>query len=305
MKGSTLVMMALVLSAACGDTIQATQVMIVIDADPAVRAQVDAVHLTVRAGQGDDGKWQQRYDETVTPGTKTIPWPMELALVPKGDDLTRVYEVTATALGTGGTALTTARAISGYRKGATVQIVLRFDQACIDRDDPCDAQQTCARGACVDAHVGVDSLKEYVPGKVPGGSSSGVAKDGGDQDTEGGAGPDGGGSANDAATPAGGDAGDVASMPHTQLDAEIADGSVGDNAIDAALGDAGPELNACGGTGPLRLSSSTWYATANEPGAVCNCSVGCTALTGVPKELVCATTPGDVLHCQACQCGSM
>jgi len=154
---------------ACGDTLPRTQVMLVIDAEPGVRAQTDEVQLVIRGGTGAMSQWQERLDRSFVPGDNAE-WPMELALVPISDDASRVYEATATAMSTSGALVARVRAISGYQAGKTLVLRLLFEDACRDQVAVCDATQTCRAGTCVDADVDAMSLETFKPG---GGSDAG------------------------------------------------------------------------------------------------------------------------------------
>lgn len=155
--------LVLLLSAACGETTPRTQVMLVLDAEPGVRAQTRDVQLVIRGGTGAMTQWQERLDRSFTLGD-TVQWPLEVALVPLDGDATRVYEATATARSTSGDPVARVRAISGYQSGKTLMLRLVFEDACRTQVDTCNESQTCRAGECVDADVDVTSLSPYKPG---------------------------------------------------------------------------------------------------------------------------------------------
>jgi hypothetical protein len=148
------------LIAACdADTTARTQVMVVVDAQSQVRTRATDVDFEVRSGVGPVDDWDVRLLQSITPGD-TLSWPLEVALVPRDGDADRVFLAIATARDADGEAVAQVRAISGYQAGKTLSLLLLFENACIDKADLCNEEQTCRRGECVDAHV--------EPGQLPG-----------------------------------------------------------------------------------------------------------------------------------------
>jgi hypothetical protein len=138
----------------CGDkTVAATQVMVQLDAQPGVRSQTRDVLVHVRSAKDENTKWEDRFDNKLTPDNGRYRWPLQFALLPKADDATRVYEVTATALDDAGKELARVRAISGYKPHKTLLLSLRFDDACIGKVADCEETESCRAGQCVDAQV--------------------------------------------------------------------------------------------------------------------------------------------------------
>jgi DNA-binding beta-propeller fold protein YncE len=115
-----------VLATAC---VQRTEVMLVIDAEPAVRR--DAVQVEV-AVTGPDG----RSDASFAAG-----WPIRLALVPKHGDASRRFAVEASALGAGGGLIAVQRLQSGYLAGRTLALTIVFSDAC--SGVACQESTTC------------------------------------------------------------------------------------------------------------------------------------------------------------------
>ena len=212
------------LLAACGDTLPRTQVMLVIDAEPGVRAQTDEVQVVIRGGTGAMAQWQERLDRSFVPGDNAE-WPMELALLPLGDDASRVYEATATALSTSGDPVARVRAISGYRKGKTLVLRLLFEDVCRAQVAVCGATQTCRAGACVDADVDAMSLDQFKPG---------VARDAGTD-----SGVDGTSGSGGVAGNAGGMAGDAADAGGTGGTGASGTGGTGTSGTGAGAGGSG------------------------------------------------------------------
>ncbi len=161
-------------------TTTTTQVMVVVDADPGVRATTHDVHVLVRAGQGEISTWEDRYD-TMLAADKAKAWPLELSLLPKNGDSTRVFEVVATALDQDGKAVAAVRAISGFVPHQALKLTLRFEDSCLGKAGLCTGTTTCHDGTCGDAHIDPGALKPYSP--KPTGTLDGSIADGGASDS--------------------------------------------------------------------------------------------------------------------------
>lgn len=156
----------------CGDTLTATQIMVVIDAESGVRSQTQRLQVAVRgfaARRGEDDR--EALDRTL--GASEFEWPHLVALTPLDGDADRLYEVTATALDAEDDVVAQVRAISGYRKNELLALELLLEDSCIGITT-CGAEETCKGGECVPADVDVDSLKLYDPNGV--GAPSGVSR---------------------------------------------------------------------------------------------------------------------------------
>jgi hypothetical protein len=156
--GSRLVLLACLAIGAC--TTDATQVIVLVDAETALRADIDHLHLRVQGRDAlDDDAKVDKLDETMT---GKISWPVKLALAPAGDDASRIFWVEATALD-GSTVLATARLLSGYIDGETRYAKLLIEAAC--RDVSCtNHDDTCHDGTCVDAFRAPDALGKSAKG---------------------------------------------------------------------------------------------------------------------------------------------
>lgn len=210
---------------ACGDTIDATQVMVVVDAQTAVRTRTEKLHVVVQGSAGRAGvEERDPYDRMFT-GSK-LEWPHRTGLAPLDGDVKRVYTFTATALDGDGKFVAQVRAISGYVKGKALELPLMLEAACIGIK--CEADQTCSRGACKSARVDVSDL--VGPGASGSSSDASVTSiDGGPVGDGGGVRPgDSGGlgaggtgshdAGADAAGPGGKDAGSDAGMEPMPVD---------------------------------------------------------------------------------------
>ena len=91
--------------AACRESAGPTQVMVVIDAEPGVRERIRDLELQVKSGSGPVDGWEQRFAGSLTAGRSEIPWPLEVALVPREGRADRSYQVEVTARGESGGAI--------------------------------------------------------------------------------------------------------------------------------------------------------------------------------------------------------
>lgn len=128
------------LLAAC-DAGTVTQVTVEIDAEE--RSTIDAVVVNVWAREGG-ARGERVLDQTFVLADERIDWPIEIALVPRGGDASRRFELRAqSTVGTHQVGL-----ISGYVRGRHVRVPLVLPSAC--REVTCAELQVCVAGACVD-----------------------------------------------------------------------------------------------------------------------------------------------------------
>jgi hypothetical protein len=162
-RGVWLAITALVLGG-CSSETPRTQVMVVIDADPGVRA--DAVDLLVEVSAGPNRDAMTGvFDEQVG---APIAWPVQLALVPEGGEAGREYRVEVSARDGGAVPVAYVQVVSGYVRGATKQLHLRLEDACRDAWPSCGAEERCVAGACVDAYVDPGGLPDFGVDAGPG-----------------------------------------------------------------------------------------------------------------------------------------
>ncbi|AKF06640.1 RCC1 domain-containing protein [Sandaracinus amylolyticus] len=144
MRRVALAMLALL--AACSEP--RSYLVVVIDAEPALRAEVDAIEVAIR------GSTEQRPVERIDPAID--PLPLTIGLEAQGA-LTPVI-VEARALG-GATARVTRRVRTGFVRGEIRTVHVRLEHACLD--EPCDAMRTCIAGTCVDDAIPPASLPPW------------------------------------------------------------------------------------------------------------------------------------------------
>jgi hypothetical protein len=213
-------------------------VVLEIDAESTVRARLAKLTIDVRGGAADDAYTDyhgESHSELQAPT-----FPIRVALVPRGGDSTRRYQVTASAHAADGSLLAEARVISGYVPDAIRYARLVLQDACIGVA-ACGAAAelplTCSRGVCADPRADVGSFSsdrnasapiEQQPldtaptdaGTTDGGTTPGTARDA--------ATPDGGSTNNRDAGPSdagSSDAGPTDAAPVTGSDAGPAQGT--------------------------------------------------------------------------------
>jgi hypothetical protein len=155
---------ALLLAVTGCPTRPATQIVVEIDAESGVRADLDVMHIVVNGGDGSTvgAPGIQRLDVRERPPR----WPFTVVIAPLDRDPERRYEVVVTAEDAepvgGGVRPVVARvrAISGFVPGETRVLRLMLEDAC--RGVTCDAAETCRVGVCesavvVPASIGVDA----------------------------------------------------------------------------------------------------------------------------------------------------
>lgn len=160
---------ALVL-AACAAPLPRTQVMVIVDAEPGVRAEAVAARVTVTGGTA--APTMVRHEETVGGPGSPIQFPIRLAVVPAEDDAARVFAVQVEALGRTGLRAASVRAESGFLEGRTLELRLLLEDCCLAMD--C-GPQTCRGCACADPRVPPETLPELV-------ADAGAAPDAGPRD---------------------------------------------------------------------------------------------------------------------------
>lgn len=122
----------------------ATQVIVILHAEPALLAQAKSVHVKVR---DDDGATVLERTKDVVTGESSL---AHVPLVPKGDNPSRRFTLTAALVDAAGSEVAHVEARSGYVANELGQIDLWFDDACSKTPD-CGEGRTCQGGTCVGA----------------------------------------------------------------------------------------------------------------------------------------------------------
>jgi hypothetical protein len=131
-----------------------TQVMVVVDAEPGVRADAATLRIDVEGG-ATLGELAQSFSDTVGPG---VPWPVRIALVPEGNDARRVFRIHAEARDGDGVTVVRTQVLSGYVEGRTKLLEVWLEDAC--RGVACGSGERCLGGACVDEAVDPTTLPD-------------------------------------------------------------------------------------------------------------------------------------------------
>jgi hypothetical protein len=155
-----LVASAVALSA-CGTERPRTQVMLIVDADSRVRAETTRVAIEIRGRAEGATAWEGDFDRTFD--VAATAWPIEVAMVPAGDDASREWRATVRAQDASGGTRVEARAIGGFVAGQTLSHRVVLEGDCIAAA-ACGDEQTCgAGGTCVAARIDDTRLVPYVP----------------------------------------------------------------------------------------------------------------------------------------------
>jgi hypothetical protein len=156
------VFLAAAMVAGCQSAQTQTQVLILVDAQPGVRAHTDKLRLHVESHSGAGVLWS---------GAPFTPkWPVKIAIAPKGGDASRSYVVTADSMDAHDALVAQARVLSGFVSGELRYVYLLLEDACLGKQCT-DTAQTCHAGACVSAQVAADTLSTHPPTPLSGGKS--------------------------------------------------------------------------------------------------------------------------------------
>lgn len=138
-------LLAALLVTACATSDESrTSVVVIIDAEDAVKQQ--AADLALIVTDLSDGKARAVHDDSQAPTRRAFPH--RIALVPTDDDAARTYRLEAHALA-GGQAVAVARLISGYVAHQTRYVRIVLEDACIGKT--CAEDETCHAATCVPA----------------------------------------------------------------------------------------------------------------------------------------------------------
>lgn len=138
----------------CSASSQRSEVHLVIDADEAVRAQTASLRVVLAGRPRDTDIWQEAPPRIFDQGTPI--WPRELTFPPKDGDSSREFSVKATALDADEQPLIVGRILGRFTRG-TSEVRLMLTADCLSSLVHCNAEQTCERGQCVDAHLAPDA----------------------------------------------------------------------------------------------------------------------------------------------------
>jgi dienelactone hydrolase len=121
-----------------------TQVVIILDAEPSVRAQSKDIALVIT--DATNGANRRVHDDLQSPSERTFP--RRIALLPTDGDATRSYYVEARAIADKRT-IAVARLLSGYVENQTRYVRMVLEDLCIGQE--CSPTETCHAGECEQA----------------------------------------------------------------------------------------------------------------------------------------------------------
>ena len=128
---------------ACGPR-PSTQVDVVVDADPAIRAETALLRITID-GHGADGETHVVFDEAAR-------FPLTTAITPAFGDDRRTFSFEVLALDENHRTIVGARITSGFTPHVRVPpLVIQLEAAC--RGVVCPPGSTCRAGLCVDERI--------------------------------------------------------------------------------------------------------------------------------------------------------
>ncbi|HEX5660925.1 MAG TPA: hypothetical protein VFX59_27220 [Polyangiales bacterium] len=133
-----------------------TQVVIILDAEPSVRAQSKDIALVIT--DVTNGASRQIHDDRGAPSERTFPH--RIALLPTAGDAARSYYVEARAVADKRT-IAVARLLSGYVENQTRYVRMVLEDLCIGQE--CSSTQTCHAGQCEEAERPVEGFSQEEP----------------------------------------------------------------------------------------------------------------------------------------------
>ena len=195
--------------AACDDEEARTQVMLEIDADPAVRVRLETLRVLIDASDDDGESWEKRISNRYRAADiggdwKEFAWPARLGLVPAEGRGERQFAVRVQAFDRRGELYVWQQAVAKFSAGRTTLLAITLLDRCTVAalacgDEDCvgtDGCETCRAGNCVDVEL-LDELPAFDPdrsgslfdGSVPIGEDGGprdpdASRDGGTSDPD-------------------------------------------------------------------------------------------------------------------------
>lgn len=144
----------------CTTAEDATQVIVIVDADPGVKSRTVELQLKVETWDGT-AAGEAVFEE---PEVQVASWPLRMALAPRGGEAERRYLVTAAAVDSVGDRVALARFASSYVAGEKRYYLLRLELCPGAELAMCTAVQTCRAGQCSsDVEVDPEDLPRTPP----------------------------------------------------------------------------------------------------------------------------------------------
>lgn len=145
----------LLVALGCNEPAPRTQVMLSIDAEPAVRTE--ATTLRVHVFGGAEGSSPARFASRYTRDHADPRWPFRVALVPLEPEPPRAWRAEIGAVNAEGFELVRTNLRGGYARERTVVVDVLLQDRCVSVE--CDGQR-CVDGACVDPLIDVGSAPD-------------------------------------------------------------------------------------------------------------------------------------------------
>jgi hypothetical protein len=145
------------LACGCAGPAPRTQVMLEIDAEPDLAAEVVALDIQILGGEAGrpTTTYASRYVETIT---DELVWPWRVALVPFELDPPRAWLAELTARRADGSVVTASTVRGGDDADRTVLVRVVLEDACLDVE--CE-EERCQDGRCVDPRVDVLAAPDF------------------------------------------------------------------------------------------------------------------------------------------------
>lgn len=153
---------AVLVFAGCVTHVPATEVVVVIDAEPSIVHDAQRLHVTVLGG-GRGTMLTSQADQMIGSSTAAIRWPVTIALAPAMGDPNRLFALEGDALDSTGATLGVVRARSSYVAGRTLELRLALEDCCRTVATTCTTDQTCRSCACTSADVSASTIPDYAP----------------------------------------------------------------------------------------------------------------------------------------------
>jgi len=166
-----------VLAPACSKTETATEIIVIVNAEPGVLAQTEKLHVVVSGGSASATE-HGAYNRTFSLPAGDLKWPHLTALAPSKGDTGRVYEFVASALNVDGNIVAQVRAVSGYVEHERLALRLLLEDSCVGKT--CSSGLTCKKAECTSAKVDQAKLLPFTQADLkPATLDGGAATDGG------------------------------------------------------------------------------------------------------------------------------
>ncbi|GAB4204752.1 MAG: hypothetical protein OHK0013_19940 [Sandaracinaceae bacterium] len=141
--GIAAVLLVACASSACVTVRSRTEAVVDIDAEDAIRGDIEALLVTVRGGPA-----MGELDTMLTEVVPTPTYPARVTILPRGEDATRRYEVIVLARARGGNVVGRQSVRGRFLAGQTVRTTLLLEACCADVAARCGPDETCTSCEC-------------------------------------------------------------------------------------------------------------------------------------------------------------